>query len=271
MRDLFEMPEELRVVKSKYGRKLLLKNFTWRAAAQRLVDSAKVFSSATPPRPPQIGWITTWNTKCSIASYSEYLIAAMDQDVTILASHTSQSTKQDSSNVYRCWQAGNDSELDELAQNIDKFGLEVIVIQFNYALFHFGRLNDFIVKQTSQGRTVVMMMHTTDDLTTTAQTDFKTLLSGLKASSRLLVHTYHDLNRLKNYGLLDNVTLFPHGVFNWKAEKKEKNDSFILATYGFALPYKGLREFIDVVRIILDKGLDMKVKMSMLCFILLMP
>lgn len=261
MRQVYELPEVKRKERSKYGREVLLENFKWIDVAQRLVDSAKIFSKTTPVKPPKIGWITTWNVKCSIASYSEYLIAAMDHDVTILASHTTQSIKQDCSNVYRCWDTGNSSNLDDLTQTIDKLKLEVIVIQFNYSLFNFDRLNDFIVKQADQGRTVVMVMHATADLKITPYKQLKSLLPGMKASSRLLVHTYHDLNRLKNYSLVNNVALFPHGVFDWETDQKEKNDSFILATYGFALPYKGLIELIAAVKVLLDRGLNVKLKM----------
>ncbi len=76
-----------------------------------------------------------------------------------------------------------------------------------------------------------------------------------------MVHSYHDLNRLKSYGLVNNVTLFPHGIPDWKAKSVKKNSTFTLASYGFFLPHKGLLELLDAVKIILDMGMDVKLKM----------
>ena len=70
------------------GRTLLLRSFTWKDVAARLVDAGQSWRLA--PRqsaPPRIGWVTTWNTKCGIASYSEHLIAKVPGSVTVLAPH----------------------------------------------------------------------------------------------------------------------------------------------------------------------------------------
>ncbi len=185
----------------------------------------------------------------------------MKDNVTILAPETKQLVLQDNINVYRCWQAGNDGTLDELEKMIERLKLEFIVVQFNYSLFNFDNLSNFIVAQREHGRTVVLMMHATTDPDTAPYNKLKTLVPVLKNASRLLVHSYHDLNRLKLYGLVDNVAIFPHGIIDWKYVPKQQNKSFTVASYGFFLPHKGLLELITSIKILLDRGMNIKLKM----------
>ena len=256
MRKVYELPDELRMARSKRGRDLLLGKHRWIDVAQRLVCASKIVAPPVQGHFTKIGWFTTWNTKCGIASYSQHLINAMQQDITVLAPHTDHLIAADTSNVYRCWNMGG--SLDDAAQIIDELELDTIVMQFNYGFFDFNELNRFITDQTKQNRTVILMLHATTD---SPKKQLKTLLPGMKAASRLLVHSYHDLNRLKAFGLVDNATLFPHGIPDWKEKSVEKNSTFTLMSYGFFLPHKGLLELVDAVKILLDMGIDVRLKM----------
>jgi glycosyltransferase involved in cell wall biosynthesis len=77
--------------------------------------------------------------------------------------------------------------------------------------------------------------------------------------NRVIVHNIDDLNRLKDLGYIQNVTLFPHGVLDFESNiKPQKN---LIATYGFFLPHKGLIETIKAMKILKDKGFNYKLKM----------
>ena len=70
---------------------------------------------------------------------------------------------------------------------------------------------------------------------------FKNLLIK---STRVLVHTLNDINRLKKLGLIDNITLLNHPIIDHKnnisylpsnnPKKYIQKETFNIVTYGFA-------------------------------------
>ncbi len=261
MREVYLLPTDQRQQRSSLGRELLLSNFRWEHAAQRLVDAARLIAVRDHLSEPKIGWITTWNTRCGIAAYSAHLIGKMDQNVAILAAHTEVATASDTPNVHRCWRAADDEQLTELDETIERLGLDTIVLQFNYGFFNFYHLYNFLGKQHQRGRTVVVMMHSTTDPGHILFKYLEILLPAFEYLDRILVHSVSDLNHLKAYGLVENVTLFPHGIPDWHRESAAANQTFVLASYGFFLPHKGLLELIDTMHILVKKGFNVSLKM----------
>jgi hypothetical protein len=80
-----------------------------------------------------------------------------------------------------------------------------------------------------------------------------------------LVHSVNDLNRLKDLGLVDNVTLFPHGILDAPlgsiARGEPTQSTPLIATYGFALPHKGLTELITAVGILRDRATPVRLRL----------
>jgi len=106
------------------------------------------------------------------------------------------------------------------------------------------------------------MLHATAYQAVVPHKRLEIIVPAFKKCSRLLVHAPGDLNHLKALGLVDNVTIFPHGVIDWVPiiVKKSPKD-FSLASYGFFLPHKGLFELIDAVKLLHDAGQTLKLKM----------
>ncbi|MGB5456347.1 MAG: glycosyltransferase, partial [Gammaproteobacteria bacterium] len=104
MREVYELPPSERDQRSALGRKRLVENFRWLDVANRMVNFARTWAQMRKQPKPRIGWITTWNTPCGIAIYSEHLINNMSADIAILAARTETPTKEDNPNVSRCWQ-----------------------------------------------------------------------------------------------------------------------------------------------------------------------
>ncbi|MFA7556790.1 MAG: glycosyltransferase [Hydrogenophaga sp.] len=261
LRDLMalvrQLPEDQRMAKAKAGRKLLLDRFCWTHTAMRMEAAARAWATRPMKSPMRTGWVTTWNTKCGIATYSEHLIQSMPGNVTILAADTHQKLGEDAHNVRRCWVAGEDDLLTGLAQTIDDESLDVLVVQFNYGFFHLPSLSSFLERQVAAGRKLVVTLHSTTDPTHVSHKKLATLVPALKKCSRLLVHSIKDLNRLKTLGLEQNVTLFPLGILDFPVSPAEPKpaDVFKLAAYGFLLPHKGLPELVDAISELSKGGL----------------
>jgi glycosyltransferase involved in cell wall biosynthesis len=266
MKEIRNTPQEELAKRTNVGQKLLLQKFRWVHAAKRLVEAARQCSSRVIDDEPRIGWISTWNTKCGIATYSQHLIQNMDQPVSVLAPHAADFINNDTANVFRSWSIGDDDDLIQLEQTIDRLGLNTLMIQFNYGFFNLQKFTNFLIHQYNLGRSVAVTLHSTSDQSHAPDKKLSIILPGLKSCSRVLVHSIKDLNRLKQLGLIDNLTLIPHGVLDYipaqnKTNVKNNIDSFTVASYGFFLPHKGLLELIEAVELLKKQNWPIKLKM----------
>jgi len=258
MRELYEMSPGERQQRAAVGRTRLMENFRWCDVAERLVLAARQCAETPSVSSPRIGWVTTWNTRCGIAGYSEHLVRNMSSEVTILAPRNQARTATDEENVLRCWSIGDDDDLSGLQSVIDDRNFDTVVIQFNYGFFSFDHLNGLLAKLLDDGRTVVVVLHSTTDPTGHANKRLEMLRETLSRCARILVHALPDLNRLKLLGLVRNVTLFPHGVLDHRATVSQptQNRNFVVASYGFFLPNKGLLELIEAISLLNSQGIS---------------
>ena len=262
MRDVYALPAEARRHKSDAGRKLLMQNFKWEDVAGRLVTAAQHFAIAPAQTIGRVGWVTTWNEKCAIAAYSAHLVDNLPDDVTILASHTAVQTTPDGLEVVRCWKAGKDDALQALLLTIEERGIDTLIIQFSYRFFNFTYFSDFLVALANAGKSIVVMMHETADVSDEGAEPVAQLAVALSGCQRVLVHSPHDLNRLKAIGLIDNVTLFPHGVQDRPTRARAVSSTpFTIASYGFFLPHKGLLELIEALSLLVKEGRSVCLKL----------
>lgn len=216
-----------------------------------------------------IGWISTWNTKCGIAEYSKFLVGAMPVTPTIFASSALELIQADGSNVVRCWDQENDT-LDRLSGEIDKHSINCLVIQFNYNFFNFSKLSNFIFKQVGNGRSMFFVFHSTNDPENVDGKSLSDLVDCLKVCTKIFVHTRRDIENLKRKGITGNVDIFPHGVSSLAIEDDKysgnnlptkPNNKFTIASYGFSLPHKGFLELIQAVDILVNNGADISLIM----------
>jgi glycosyltransferase involved in cell wall biosynthesis len=262
MAKVFVTPPAQRLAKAHCGRKLLLEHFTWDKAAQRLDQAVRRFALAELPKTPHIGWVSTWNTPCGIASYSAHLVGNTDTKLTVFGSRNGPLINADTADIVRSWQSGGADSLVELSTSVDAANVDVVVVQFQYSFFDFDAFSRFLHRQSEAGRVVVVVMHATVDPVEHPHMALARLIPALAECDRILVHSPADMNRLKAYGLVDNVALFPHGVLDVAtAPVKQPAEEFVISSYGFFLPHKGLDQLIDAMAILHAKGLKVFLKM----------
>ncbi|MFM0044181.1 glycosyltransferase [Paraburkholderia sediminicola] len=217
------------------------------------------------PREAKIGWVTTWNTKCGIATYSEHLISNMAGNVTVFAAEQVALLSADDENCYRFWKTSKEkNDLEKVARVIDSKNLNVIVIQFNYGFFNFLELTEFVDEQLDADRVVIFMMHSTvDPYGETQNWRLSELKDILSRCHRVLVHSDSDRERLKKLDIVDNVRVFPHGVLSYGAvpSKDAPSDMPLIAAYGFCLPHKGLKELIEAVFLLKQRGAPVRLRL----------
>lgn len=263
MRTVYETPFEQRRFKAQKGRLLLLESFKWKDSARAMIDAIPHFNTNPSPK-LKIACISSWKTKCGIAAYSEHLIRCCEQtDITVFSPYTEDEIQKD--NSIRCWNISKEeNDFGTLKKALQTFQPDTILIQFNYGFFNFQALCDLIDDQYALNRKIIIMMHSTyDPFGQTPNWQLHELKDALAKCHRILVHSLIDLNRLKDLGLVTNVTLFPLGIFPHTNPFKQINLETIpvLASYGFCLPHKGLMELVEAIHLLHQEGFQVKLKM----------
>lgn len=262
IREVYDLPLSLRSERSLRGRQWLLENYRWSDVAKRLIRSARSWAQIPIHPTPRIGWVTTWNTRCGIAAYSEHLVCNMTTNIQIFAARTNSPTQHDSQEVHRCWSTVEHGPLEELTTTIENNDIDIVVVQFNYSFFDFDHFSNFLNHQLEAGKIIVVTLHSTTDSALTPHKKLETLVDSLKQCHRILVHTPKDMNRLKTLGLIDNVTLFPHGIVDYHvAQKSTLTKCYTIASYGYFLPHKGLLELIDALALLHKDGISVRLQM----------
>lgn len=257
LRNVYNSDDMTKEESAHNGRCKLRECFSWDLVAKRMLQAIDCLPKSIQESRPRVGWVSTWNVRCGIAEYSAHLLRHFELPVTIFAAY-GEKEKPDDENVLRCWDPGDGQELSALSAAIERERIDLLVIQFNYGLFDFEAFAHFLDRQLEAGLPIVVMMHSTTDSEITPHKKLEDLVDRFTHCIRLMVHTPADMNRLKEYGLIDNVTLFPHGIPDFppktKRIKASQEKTFRLATYGFALPHKGLSEILEAIEILHKEG-----------------
>lgn len=237
------------------ARRLVSERYSWDkvAAATQAAVAAVKREGDDALRLPRVGWVSSWGSRCGIATYSRALTQAIEPDrLFVFADRGATLVEEDQIFIERCWTQGWDDPLDDLLAAIRARGLDAVVIQFNFGFFALKALARLLSTLKSDGVAVYLCLHSTDDVVKPGLAiRLAEIAPALAAVDRLLVHSVHDLNRLKAVGLVENVTLFPHGLPQPLAVPREilrqrmfPDGGPIIACFGFLLPHKGLRELI---------------------------
>jgi glycosyltransferase involved in cell wall biosynthesis len=270
LREVHDSTPEARQPRIDAARQHVLTHLTWDRVAQATEQAVQALArEVMPRREPAIGWITTWHTRCGIAAYSSFLTTALTSDrLTILANRTEERVAPDHGNVVRCWNSGlinSNEEMNDVFDQIIERKLNVIVIQYNYSFYTLPSLAGLIDRLAAAKVSVHCFFHSTaDQLHFDRLISLSSIVASLRLCERLYVHGLNDLNNLKRFGLVDNVTLFPQGVLptpqsDGNAERAALGlkGKKIIAAYGFLLPNKGIQKLIAAFALLAKKDLSL--------------
>lgn len=203
----------------------------------------------------RVGWVATWNTKCGIAMHCKSLVEEMPTENFILAPRNQPLVETDKKNVLRCWNLNQNEFFTDLIAEIEKNIIDIVVIQFQYGFFDFNVLSNFIKQINKKGIPIFIIFHSTQDPYPKVDKKLLYIQDALNLCD-LYAHASQDLKRLNSLGLKKNINFISLNlcdVKNFKKNTSNKNNKFVIATYGFALPNKGLIELIDAFAIIRKK------------------
>ena len=244
------------------------RNYSWEKTADINVKFVKKLLDYNDINQIKLGVISTWNVKCGIANYTSSLLQNIEYESFIFAPFSDSLLKDDQPNTFRCWEL-NKPFTDEIRNNILKYKITTIIIEFNYGFFDFSSFNNLINFLSENNILIIIQMHSTFDPVCSTKKSLKTIKKSLILANRILVHTCSDLNRLKNLNIINNVSIFPHGVLDFNIIREYSSNSFSLknvfnikqkkynfATTGYSLPNKGFLELVKSISILVNKKVD---------------
>lgn len=266
----YKSTPEQRQRKITQAQTLLARDFQWRDVVGRHRQFAEGLNSPQRrPRPPRIAWVTTWHTKCGIAAYAKGLVDATTQPPALICANITEGLlEDDGENVRRNW---SDHSLSTLYQDLCEQAIDVVLIQFNYFFFDYQQLAQLINDLRGRNIKVLIELHSTHDPDFAPEKALRHLQPVFQQCAAILVHSVNDLNRLKQIGLVANVSLFPLAIMPMPlieqgpeqiiAEPQllqalQNPDTFVLASYGFFLSHKGLIELIHAMAELLTQGVN---------------
>lgn len=282
MRELFETIGDAeagkaftaRIERGRQAAAVLGNGAAWAARVRDISIELLSMGAMIKPPAPTVAWVTTWNIRCGVATHSKYLLDPYPnaaRDVTVLCDERTPSvdlTATDGLQVRAAWQAGDLAEPDQLAGRlagaIAMTGAQVVVIQHQPGLIRPEPLTLLLTDGRLTGRYIILTVHNLRELVDWAGWD--RLLIAFRRVTRLLVHNLRDLNLLKSWGLVDNVTLLPPGALAPRVERPparnlEASAAPVIGTYGFFLPHKGFDILIEAFAAIRAEWPDAKLRM----------
>jgi glycosyltransferase involved in cell wall biosynthesis len=220
------------------------------AWGRRVADSARRLLAADAPSAVSVGWVSTWGIRCGIAEYSRHLLSRYEnavRDVVVFCDERTRKTAAASSEAPPAriaWRLQDRPSMDRLAGMIDEAGVEAAIVQHHDGYMRWEDLAALLRDPRLRSRPVLAFLHHVRDLFKFEAGERAEVVEALGLCTRVLVHSVADLNILKSFGLVDNLTLFPHGAEPGKLAPRpargfDTGKPPLLGAYGFFLPPKG--------------------------------
>ncbi len=253
LRELYQASPQALAPRLQRARARVEERYTWAQVAQRTRAAlARIESQPGPLPEARVGWVSTWGSRCGIAAYSFYLSRAFaPESLLVLAPFNEELEHPDEPNVERVWQLGA-LEVGPILEIARRHRLDALVIQYHWAFGDPLRLAALCDALKQDGRRVLVDLHNTRSAPPAILGP--EFLGPLGRADRVLVHTLEDVARLNDWGLSANVTLWPLCVYELPqltpAEQEARRQALglagrrVLATYGYLMPHKGLRQLL---------------------------
>ena len=197
------------------------------------------------PSELKIAYFSTYNAVCGIAEYSKYLTDELARAGANLEIYTWSEQKRAKEpnlaqeNGVKVYEIEQEKLLSEL-----KTDANIIWLQHHFTFFEIDeKLKSDVAALKSQGKICFITLHATKQILNYPRQTQQNWHDTLYEFDRVFVHSIDDLNTLRLLGLIDNVTLVPHGTQNLAPEqnkRKETDGKFRIGFFGLLFAHKNL-------------------------------
>lgn len=235
------------------AKEFILKNYSSKEVSNKIISAIENYNYSVIKKEKKLGWISSYNTKCGIATYSDFIIENLENlDIKIFSNYTKSIISQKKEeNVIRCWNDRFDESNQILINQIINANCSHVIINFNFAFFSMKNLEEIIEHLYKNNIKITIVFHSVADVNVKGlESSLSWIKKSLKKVDNILVHSIEDINFFKNLDLL-NVNFLPHGVKNRvNINSQIKENITTISSYGFILPHKGILDLINAFSIL---------------------
>ncbi|HEY3296755.1 MAG TPA: methyltransferase domain-containing protein [bacterium] len=207
---------------------------------------------SVPAESLRVALLTTYNQHCGLATYAEFLVAAMQAQGTepvILSEKNVPLRGADASHVVRCWTREANGG-DELVAQIHRLGITLLHVNHGGMFALDGWLPSVLRAVRAMGVRVVVTFHSTE-CTVDAMGELVRL-----ADRALVHHAQNELELIATGGTPGRMDVIPHGMpavesrdlFESKLDLQWDPAKKVVSTFGFVEPHKGVLELIEAMK-----------------------
>ncbi|WP_254070262.1 glycosyltransferase [Acidisphaera sp. L21] len=253
--------------RSSAARAIARRQFDTRAWAERTIDACAGLIQTRSTPAARIAWLSSWGIRCGIAEYSRFLLdhrplrglAKVPELIVLCDIRTGfmpSIPKIHGGRVVPAWHVASGSIARQISGELLRSEPQMLVIQHQPGLISWLDLVEIIDLTRVICIKTVVTLHSTASIALIETALRASVLLGLAAVERVVVHSLHDLETLRRFGIIQNVALIPHGagVTDITARRPTRNltASPIIGCYGFFLPHKGIATLIAAFAQILE-------------------
>jgi glycosyltransferase involved in cell wall biosynthesis len=236
-------------------------DFSWTAVGERIRDS--IDASLRTPTSIKVSHISTFNSRCGIAEYTSFLLDGLPGHVasTVYANRDAWPINLDEEeDVVRIWEQARHQDVSNLVTALNISDSDIVHLQYNYGFFSMEDLTT-LIDHVQGVKPVIVTLHRTIDLDRGHEiVSLSHAADSLKKVSAIVVHEEHDLHRLSQFGIVDNVVLIPLGAMPFKGQRSSRrytsSSELKIGTFGFLLPHKGLDLTLQTLHSLRAQGVN---------------
>jgi len=243
---------EARLDRAEASIKAKLSIDSWVGATLRNADL--LLRNPPPPARTRVAWVSTWRAPCGLAEYSRFLLDHFDPELFDVCVFGDQRTPDHADIVKavrhstRSWSHSAEGWLEHIGL-VARYDPDVVIFQHHWGLYGPHDFDRLVQHPSLDRAAIIVVLHNTRDMDGFKPEDLECMMNAFRRSTRLLVHSIDDLNRLKRYGFADKAVYFPHGVLfdNTQAALPASPGGRIIGSYGFIMPHKGVSALIEAL------------------------
>ncbi len=201
------------------------------------------------PKVRKVGIISTYNIPCGIAEHAKYFVEHLQTPNVVFAESHPTPVYPDADNVVRCW-TRDFNNYKHLLKAIVQSHVNIVNIQFEFSLYH---NTDNLLKLLTTLKTynikTVITFHTMVDFMANCVNTLGDNCSAIIVTSKNMIRPpwIRKSVRGKMHFIPLPVPYFPDQDRNALRKKYNVVSNNVIASFGFLVDHKGVREVIEAV------------------------
>ena len=249
--------------RARRAREQVTARYTPGNAAPVVASAIETIFEAQPPT-LSVGFVSTWNSKCGIALYTHDLVTGFAKGTlrpTFVANTDTSLVEPDGPETFRAW-ARVAGDYRSVADALLEADVDVAHVQVHRGIFgDYAALSRVMVDLAERGVPVLATVHVTGDHEFHGrEISLADLIPGLERAERVLVHARADAEELARAGLRRPALVIPMGNVLFPSRERASlaremglSGRRVVASFGFALPHKGVLETIEAVGLLRER------------------